>query len=175
MLHIDFSYVLGSKPPVDGPSISLAPSMEAAFRNVGVWDKFVDLCVDAFLVLRQHADTLVRVTQLLFVKAGYKDGKVDAFLRGQNSLNVGEKREAKAGDHVRRQITRSSGDVGNWFKEFAHERLVPTWYMLLDKGFPPAKIIMKLRDAQEQGAADKLAATLIDDGHVDDDEKVQVV
>lgn len=173
LLHIDFSYVLGSKPPVDGPAMSIAPAMEAAFRAVGIWDTFVKLSVDAFLVLRNHIDVLIRIAQMLFTKAGHTDASIKDFLSGRSSLNRHDD-QTRAADHVKRQILRSSGDMGNWFKEFTHERVVPAWYTLLNKGFPPAKVLMKLRDAQERGAADRLAASLQDDSPVSADEKLNI-
>lgn len=159
LLHIDFSYVLGKKPPIDGPALSIAPAMESAFRKVGIWDKFVELSLDAFAALRVHTEGLVRMAQMVFVNAGHTDESIRKFMTGRYSLNQQEGNE-RAIEYLKRLIGRSSRDLGNWFKEFTHERVVPAWFTLLDKGFPPAKALMKLRDAQEQGAADRLAANL---------------
>lgn len=166
LLHIDFSYVLGKKPPIDGPALSIAPQMEISFRKVGIWDKFVELSLDAFATLRAHSEGLVRIAQMVFVNAGHTDESVRRFMTGRSSLNVQEEND-RAVEYLRRLILRSSRDLGNWFKEFTHERVVPAWFVLLDKGFPPAKALMKLRDAQEQGAADRLAANLQADATTD--------
>lgn len=166
LLHIDFSYVLGKKPPIDGPALSIAPQMEISFRKVGIWDKFVELSLDAFAALRAHSEGLVRVAQMVFVNAGHTDESVRRFMTGRSSLNVQDGND-RAVEYLRRLIHRSSRDLGNWFKEFTHERVVPAWFVLLDRGFPPAKALMKLRDAQEQGAADRLAANLQADATTD--------
>lgn len=173
LLHIDFSYVLGRKPPVDGPPISISSEMEDTFRHLKIWNQFVSMCVDAFTVLREQTDALIRNTVTLFEKAGHKEEEMRVFLEGEGSFN----RHATSNDAVhrlKRQIERSSGDMSNWFKEFTHEKVVPVWYRLLKKGFPPAKILTRMRNVHEEKEAIKLAKSLDDKSFVSDEEKLEI-
>lgn len=173
LLHIDFSYVLGRKPPIDGPPISIAPDMEETFRQLNIWDRFVSMCIAAFVALREQLDALVRNTVTLFEKAGYREEEMCVFLEGEGSLNR-RANENEAVLRLRRQIEKSSGDMGNWFKEFTHERVVPVWYRLLKRGFPPAKILTRLRNAHEEREAIKLAESLDDKSPINDEERVEI-
>lgn len=158
VLHIDFGFLMGTSPPIDGPRIAISPQMETVFRALKVWDKFVDMFVEAFLALRDVAPTIIRTSVMVFSKAGYEPDQIRSFLRGRFSLNVHEK-DKKAADFVRKQIVTSSGDIKTKFKAFSHAHIDPAWYGLLEKGFPPAVAIMKLVDAKEQKAAKKLASS----------------
>ncbi|KAI0562998.1 Phosphatidylinositol kinase [Gracilaria domingensis] len=156
VLHIDFGFLMGTSPPIDGPRIAIAPQMEAVFKELGIWDRFVTMCVDAFLALRAEAPAIVRSFVMMFSKAGYEEAQIRNFVQGKFSLNVHDS-EKKAGDLLRRQLVMSSGDIKTKFKAFAHAHIDPAWYGLLEKGFPPAVAIMKLVDAKEQKAARKLS------------------
>lgn len=156
LMHIDFGFLMGTSPPIDGPRIAIAPQMEAVFRDLKVWDKFVGMFVDAFISLRQVAPAIIRTSVIMFSKAGYEEDQIRAYLQGRFSLNVHEK-EHKAAEQIRRQIVTSSSDIKTRFKAFAHEHIDPAWYGLLEKGFPPAVAIMKIVDAHEQKAARKLS------------------
>lgn len=147
---------MGTSPPIDGPRIAIAPQMEAVFRDLKVWDKFVELFVDAFIALRRVAPAIIRTSVIMFSKAGYDAHQIRTFLQGRFSLNVHEK-EKKAAELVRRQLLHSSTDIKTRFKAFAHEHIDPAWYGLLEKGFPPAVAIMKIVDAKEQKAAKRLS------------------
>ena len=171
LLHIDFGFLMGTSPPIDGPHIAIAPQMEAVFRDLKVWDKFVQMCVDAFIALRRVAPAIIRTSVIMFSKAGYEEEQIRSYLRGRFSLNVHE-REDKAAETLRRQIVNSSGDIKTRFKAFAHEHIDPAWYGLLEKGFPPAVAIMKIVDAKEQKAAKKLSQQTVIE--VREDEKIHL-
>lgn len=173
LLHIDFGFLMGTSPPIDGPPIAIAPQMEAVFRELKVWDTFVKFFVEAFMALREHAPSIIRTSVLIFKKAGYEEDQIRHFLQDKTSLNVHES-DKKAGDVVRRQLVMSSGDIKTKFKQFSHEHIDPAWYGLLEKGFPPAVAIMKMVDAKEQRAAKKLAQSKGKAAVVADDEKISV-
>lgn len=171
LLHIDFGFLMGTSPPIDGPRIAIAPQMEAVFRDLGVWERFVDMFVDGFIALRRVAPAIIRTSVIMFSKAGYDEDQIRAYLQGRFSLNVHDKEE-KAAEMVRRQIVNSSGDIKTRFKAFAHEHIDPAWYGLLEKGFPPAVAIMKMVDAKEQKAAKKLSQQIRTE--VKEDEKIHL-
>lgn len=156
LLHIDFGFLMGTSPPIDGPRIAIAPQMEAVFRSMKVWDRFVDMFLDAFLALRAEAPAIIRTSVMMFSKAGYEEQQIRDFVHGKFSLNVHES-DKKATEFVKRQLVMSSGDIKTRFKAFAHAHIDPAWYGLLEKGFPPAVAIMKMVDAKEQKAAKKLS------------------
>lgn len=171
LMHIDFGFLMGTSPPIDGPPIAIAPQMEVVFRELGVWDTFVDLFLDAFAALREHAPAIIRTSVMIFSMAGYREDEIRNFLRGRGSLNVDESDE-KAIEWVKKQLVMSSGDIKTRFKQFAHEHIDPAWYGLLEKGFPPAVAIMKLVDAKEQKAAKNLSKTKT--ASVREEEKIHV-
>lgn len=173
MLHIDFGFLMGTSPPIDGPRIAIAPQMEAVFRDLKVWDRFVNMFVDAFLALRRVAPAIVRTSVIIFTKAGYEEHQIRSFIQGRFSLHVHEK-EGKAAEMVRRQLVHSSTDIKTKFKAFAHEHIDPAWYGLLEKGFPPAVAIMKLVDAKEQKAAKKLTESSSRVSKVNENEKIHL-
>lgn len=174
LLHIDFGFLMGTSPPIDGPRIAIAPQMESVFKDLKVWDKFVDMFVDAFLVLRVEAPAIIRTSVLIFSKAGYEEEQIRNFLQGKFSLNVHEK-EKKAADLVRKQLLMSSGDIKTKFKAFAHEHIDPAWYGLLEKGFPPAVAIMKIVDMKEQKATKKLSeSSSSHNANISDDHKIKL-
>ena len=156
MFHIDFSYILGEKPPVDGPPISLSPGMESGLRSVGAWEKFVDFSVDAFQSLRKRNKELLQIGSMVFQKAGFAESEVETFLSGRKSLNLSENDEtAKA--IVRVKIEESSEHLGNWFKDFTHENVVPVWFKLLKEGFPPATVAMEAYNELIRRREDQIA------------------
>lgn len=173
MLHIDFGFLLGTSPPIDGPPIAIAPDMEVVFRELKVWDKFVSMFLDAFSTLRTHAAIVIRTAVLIFSKAGFEEDQIRQYLMDKNSLNVHES-DRKAEEFVRKQLEMSSGAVKTRFKQFAHEHIDPAWYGLLEKGFPPAVAIMKLVDAKAKRTEKRLAQGVKDANNVGGDERVVV-
>lgn len=172
VLHMDFSYVLGRMPPVDVPSISLALDMEKAFREINVWEKFVNMAVDAYIALRQNAGMLKHVAKLLFTKAGYTGEEVSDFLDGKKSLNV-QCAEGEAGETIRNLLMKSATDVSQWFQEFNHDTVIPIWFDLIKKGFPPVEMVMSFMDAVEESQATPVVGA--DEVEIDEDEIVEVM
>lgn len=158
LFHIDFGFLLGKTPPIDGPRFSISHGMESVFKKLNVWELFVETSVRAFLALRSSSSAIVRTAVLLFGKAGYEPGAVRSFLRSRFSLNLHEKNEAAAAAFVRNQIQSSSTDWKTKLKAFSHQHIDPGWYGLLERGFPPAVAIMKLIDGKEQKSARRVAA-----------------
>lgn len=173
LLHIDFGFLMGTSPPIDGPRIAIAPQMEAVFKDLNIWDKFMDMFVDAFIALRRVAPTLIRTSVVMFTTAGFEEEQVRSFLQGRFSLNVHEK-ESKAAEVVRKQIVHSSTDIKTKFKSFAHKHIDPAWYGLLEKGFPPAVAIMKIVDSKEQKMAKKLTMHMAEQEAIKEEERIQL-
>lgn len=161
MFHIDYSYILGDKPPVDGPPISLSPGMEEAYKTVGIWEDFVEFSKDAFMSLRKRGDEIIQMAQLIFPKAGHSKEKVEKFLRGPRSLNM-DVDDMPAIASVEMQIRESATNLGNWFKMYTHDNVVPLWYKLLGEGFPPAKAAMEFYNNYMQNRREQLAEIKVD-------------
>lgn len=173
LLHIDFGFVMGNNPPIDGPPIAIAPQMELAFRRLDVWDLFSDMFVDAFMALRERAPSIVRTSILLFSMAGFNPDQIRHFLSSRLSLNIHE-HDQKSKDFMKRQLHMSSGDIKTKFKQFSHAHIDPAWYGLLEKGFPPAVAIMKIVDAKDNRVARRLAENRKQSSIVADDERITV-
>lgn len=153
MLHIDFGYILGARPPIDGPRFSIYPEMRSAFEKANLWDLFVNTCVNAFLAVRRQAPAVIRTAALLFTKFGQEDIAVRDFLH--TSLNTHEPTEFEAGNVVRMQIMQSSSAWKTKFKSYSHDKIDPAFYAALERGFPPAVLAMKIVDAKQSGSCKK--------------------
>lgn len=170
MLHIDFSYLLGGRPPVDGPPISLSPGMEQGMKAAGIWDNFIDMSVDAFKSLRNNCDDIIRLASIMFPKAGLDSRSVQNYLKGSMSLNLAAE-EDDALLSVRTQIVNSTEDFGNWFKEYTHENVLPVWYNLLKEGFPPAQSAMEAYSGWKQERENWLAETKV---KIEDEDALEI-
>lgn len=146
--------------------------MEKAFVKLGVWQSFIDLSIKAFCVLRGQGGHVVRTAMLVFSRAGHEMPIVRDFLRGESSLNLLNSEQQACG-WLRHQLEQSTSSVGNWFKEFTHETVVPAWFGLLKNGFPPAMTIMEFMDKRKRKAAESGAAEMLG-GQVDESEKMQM-
>lgn len=157
LFHIDFGYVLGCLPPIDSSRFAVAPDMEAVFKKLNVWEEFVETCVKAFRALRARNACVTRTAVMLYEKAGHKPHAIREFLRSKFSLNLYERDDDLAAALVRNQLKHSSKDWKNKIKNYAHESIDPVFYGLLQKGFPPAVLAMRIVDAKEQRAARRQA------------------
>lgn len=80
-MHIDFSYILGSSPPLDALPIALALGMEQAFRELNVWDLLVDLCRSALTCALRNASSVLRIASYAFASTGIEIDQMSRFLR----------------------------------------------------------------------------------------------
>lgn len=173
VMHIDFTYILGCGPPLDAPPIALALEMEQAFRELGVWNMFVDLCGSAFACARRNFSSVLRVASNAFSRTGIEAGQMSRFLRSKRSLYLSTD-DISARDYVERQIHKGASDPQTWLKRIAHEVVDPTWYGLLRKGFPPAVAVMSWLDKGEKAALKNLAEELMSEEDLQTGELVEV-
>lgn len=160
MMHLDFGFLVGSAPPIDGPQIAIYPAMEAAFRAVNAWDVFVDTCEAAFVAIRRVAPAIVRTSIILLTKFGFETQQVRDYFSGPLSLNQHEHDELVAAAHVKNLVKHSSQHWKTQFKKFSHENIDPAFYSLLEKRFGPAVLAMKIVDAKQQAASMKLEKSI---------------
>lgn len=158
-MHIDFTYILGSKPPLDAPPISLASEMVDAFERVGCWDDFVKLCGLSFVSARANSTSILRVSRHAFARCGLKESAISRFLRSQKSLYLSADDEV-AREYVEEQVRNGASNAQTWIKRIAHDVIDPAWYGLLKKGFPPAVAVMSWLDNAENAEANALAQQL---------------
>lgn len=158
MLHIDFGYILTQAPPIDGPRFSISPGMQAGLTAVGVWDKFVDYSVRAFLALRDSAPEVVRTTVLLFSHADFEENVIREYMKSKVSLAVHSTEEAAA-KSIQTQIDSSATQWKMKIKSYTHDKVDPAFYKLLEKRFPPALLAMKIVEAKNHATAKVTTAT----------------
>lgn len=156
LLHIDFGYVLGNVPPIDGPQIAIYPAMQAAFEDVGAWDTFVNMCERAFLAVRREAPVVARMAVGMFSKFGFDAHTVRDYITGPSSLNTHESNELVAGAKVRNLVKNSSQNWKTKFKSYSHDKIDPAFYSMLQARFPPAVLAMRIVDSKQQAASRKL-------------------
>lgn len=159
LIHIDFTYIMGKKPPLDAPPIAIASEMEDAFRSVGVWDEFVDCCAAAYASARRNCTQVLAAAALAFARTGVPVKTVSKFVRGRNSLNLGRE-DDEALEALMKQVRESAHSAQTWVKRLAHQYVDPAWYSLIRSGFPPATAIIAYMDNVENKQAQKLADQL---------------
>ncbi|GAB0495829.1 hypothetical protein MMPV_007136 [Pyropia vietnamensis] len=157
ILHIDFGYILTQAPPIDGPRFSISPAMQAGLTAVGVWDKFVDYSVKAFLALRDAAPEVVRTTVLLFSHTDFEENVIREYMKSKVSLAVHSTEQAAA-KSIQTQIDASATQWKMKIKSYTHDKVDPAFYKLLEKRFPPALLAMKIVEAKNHATA-KVSAT----------------
>ncbi|KAA8495605.1 Phosphatidylinositol 3-kinase 1 [Porphyridium purpureum] len=150
LLHIDFGFVLGSTPPIDGPRFSISPDMEKAFTDVGIWNDFVELCGKAFTSLRRNAIYLVREVFLLFRHTGLKQSSVLKYMASKDSLDASAKDFESAEEYVCQQVRTASRQWATFMRSFAHDKVDPVYYKMLEAKFPPALLANAIIEAKEK-------------------------
>uniref|UniRef100_A0A7S1TH21 PI3K/PI4K catalytic domain-containing protein n=1 Tax=Compsopogon caeruleus TaxID=31354 RepID=A0A7S1TH21_9RHOD len=155
MIHIDFGFMLGAVPPIDGPRFSISPDMQSAFEALGCWDRFVGLAVRAFKVLRDRFGDILRASLLLFPYAGFTEDDIRHFLMSKHSFAVHEP-EGAALSLVKRQINSSATDWKTKLKAYSHDKVDPLFYDLLERGFPPAVLAYKIVAAKDNKHSKRL-------------------
>lgn len=174
VIHIDFTYILGSGPALDAPPISFAVEMEKAFRSLGVWEIFENLCVAAFSSARRNSSELLRIASLAFARSGIMPQRVSTFLRSKNSLRMADD-DQTAENYVLKKVRKGASHPKTWLKRIAHDVVDPAWYKLLEKGFPPAVLAVKVLNEVESYETKKLARDLKEAGDdVDDAERIEI-
>lgn len=174
LAHIDFTYIMGKKPPLDAPPIAIASEMEDAFKHVGVWDDFVDSCAAAYASARTHCAPLLAAAAMAFARTGVSVSDVSRFMRGKRSLNLGAADDEAVGAFVD-QVKGSAHSAQTWVKRLAHQYVDPAWYSLIRSGFPPATAIIAYMDNVENKQAQKLADQLKSAAdNVTDEDRVRI-
>eukprot|EP00173_Palmaria_palmata_P000899 Plantae.Rhodophyta-Palmaria_palmata.ctg1461.p1 GENE.Plantae.Rhodophyta-Palmaria_palmata.ctg1461~~Plantae.Rhodophyta-Palmaria_palmata.ctg1461.p1 ORF type:complete len:443 (-),score=88.28 Plantae.Rhodophyta-Palmaria_palmata.ctg1461:185-1432(-) len=152
LLHIDFGFVLGDQPPIDGPHIAIYPEMHDALEKVGAWDDFVDTCENAFLAVRREASVATRMAVGIFSKFGFDAHRVREYITGPFSLNTHEPSELVASAKVRNLVKHSSQNWKTKFKSYSHDVIDPAFYSMLQARFPPAVLAMKIVDSKQSSS-----------------------
>lgn len=159
LVHIDFTYIMGKKPPLDAPPIAIASEMEDAFRTVGVWDDFLENCAAAYASARRNSGQVLSAAALAFARTGVSVKEVSKFLRGKRSLDLGQEDEVSL-EAFMKQVRESAHSAQTWVKRLAHQYVDPAWYSLIRSGFPPATAIVAYMDNVENKQAQELADQL---------------
>jgi len=132
LLHIDFGMILGENPAFKTPRFSISAGMEKAFKDVGIWEPFVDMCGDAFLSLRSRSAELMRLVALVLHHAGRPRTKILKYLASQPSLNITEEDEDAAGKFVCDQVRSSSKNWETIMRKFTHDRVDPLFFKAVE-------------------------------------------
>lgn len=113
LFHIDFGHVLGGTVAVDAGAIAITPTLQEVMG--GRWDKFVELCIEAFKVLRANSETLCEHVVLLF--SCFEESDALEFLKG--TLMLSEK-VSSACKLLRKQIEQAPSSTQTRFKNALH-------------------------------------------------------
>eukprot|EP01090_Pellita_catalonica_P007189 TRINITY_DN1779_c0_g1_i2.p1 TRINITY_DN1779_c0_g1~~TRINITY_DN1779_c0_g1_i2.p1 ORF type:complete len:175 (-),score=24.73 TRINITY_DN1779_c0_g1_i2:48-572(-) len=133
---------MGAQPPgIDAPKFSIANEMMQCFKELEVWELFVEKCVTAFFILRRRANEVVSACIYSFTASGRKPIEIRDYVRGPESLMLAMP-DQKARSILTNMITSSAKNWQNVFKQFTHKTIDPIWYGMLEKHFPPATIAM---------------------------------
>jgi len=62
LFHIDFGFTFGHAPLVDSNIIPFPRKLRSLMEELGMWDKFLDLSCEAFVILRRMESILIKFT-----------------------------------------------------------------------------------------------------------------
>ena len=113
--------------------------MENAFKDVGIWEPFCDMCGAAFLSLRSRSAELMRLISLVLHHAGRPRAKILKYLASQPSLNISEENENAAEAFVCDQVRSSSKNWETMMRKFTHDRVDPLFFKAVE--FAPSGLV----------------------------------
>ena len=115
LFHIDFGFVLGDTASVDTSKFAITSDLK---KLMGVyWDKFIELGVLAFLVLRQQHKFLINYARIAFAYLN-KGEMVEQFIKRQ--LRIDDMEDDQAAKYIARKLKESPGSKRTKFKNTLH-------------------------------------------------------
>eukprot|EP00483_Globobulimina_turgida_P005348 UN05358 len=68
LFHIDFGYILGQKVSLDTAEFAITNDLYNIIigQEEEVWQEFIEVCVDAFMILRKHIEELIQFCKITF-------------------------------------------------------------------------------------------------------------
>jgi phosphatidylinositol kinase/protein kinase (PI-3 family) len=64
LFHIDFGFIFGMSPSIDTAEFAITPEL---MRLLGTsWTEFIDVCVQAFMLLRENSDLVISMVCRVF-------------------------------------------------------------------------------------------------------------
>lgn len=70
LFHIDFGYIFGQKVSMDTAEFAITNHLYSIIigqdDNEELWEQFIDICVDAFMILRQNIDEIIAFTEIVW-------------------------------------------------------------------------------------------------------------
>merc|ERR1712157_692515 len=124
--------ILGENPTFKTPRFSISAAMEQAFKDVKIWEPFVQLCGAAFLSLRSRSTELMRLIALILHHAGRTKSSILKFLASHQSLNIDENNDLTAEKYVIDQVRSSSTNWETIMRKFTHDRVDPLFFKAVD-------------------------------------------
>ena len=132
LMHIDFGMILGENPAFKTPRFSISGAQEKAFKEVKIWEPFVEVCGQAYLSLRSRSAELMRLVALVLHHAGRPRAKILKYLASKSSLNIDEDNEEKAAKFVCDQVRSSSTNWELILRKFTHDRVDPLFFKAVE-------------------------------------------
>ena len=132
LMHIDFGMILGENPAFKTPRFSISGAQEKAFKDVKIWEPFVEMCGQAYLSLRSRSAELMRLVALVLHHAGRPRTKILKYLASKSSLNIDEDDEEKAAKFVCDQVRSSSTNWELILRKFTHDRVDPLFFKAVE-------------------------------------------
>jgi len=72
--NIDFEHIFNQKTKFnDAPRFAIHSKMKRYLEQQGEWEKFKNICAEAFLVLQNHSSIIIQICSYLFESSIYKD------------------------------------------------------------------------------------------------------
>ena len=68
LFHIDFGYILGQRVSMDTAEFAITNDLYSIIigQDEELWQQFIDICVDAFMILREHIDELIAFGEIVW-------------------------------------------------------------------------------------------------------------
>ena len=88
LFHIDFGYMFGDRVGLDTAKLAITNDLKKIFDiyHFG-WNDFIDLCISAWLILRENANELIDFARVVFPFL-YESNQIEMFLRSSLKLEI---------------------------------------------------------------------------------------
>uniref|UniRef100_A0A6B2L158 PI3K/PI4K catalytic domain-containing protein n=1 Tax=Arcella intermedia TaxID=1963864 RepID=A0A6B2L158_9EUKA len=117
--HIDFEHILNQRTRGnDAPRIAIHNKMKSQLEKVNEWNDFVDLCAEAFSVLRTHTGIITSLISLLF--APIVNGNVEIVRRYITTSLMLSMPFDKGEENIRGHVRSGTSGVRIYIKNTLH-------------------------------------------------------
>eukprot|EP01083_Nonionella_stella_P094397 264804_1 len=126
LFHIDFGYILGHKVSMDTAEFAITTDLFTIItaQKEEMWQQFMDICVDAFMILRTHCEELIQFADIAFTFL-QSPTPIDEFFHQIFATHLSEKEVEIS---LRNKLEQAPFDWNTKIKNAMHSLATTSWY-----------------------------------------------